>query len=35
MKMELEIKANASGRLHFIAATGASLLSKQPIAEIS
>ncbi|GBU26823.1 oxaloacetate decarboxylase [Treponema sp. R8-4-B8] len=35
MKMELEIKANASGRVHFIAALGTSLVSKQPIAEIS
>jgi len=34
MKMELEIKANASGRVHFIAALGTSLVSKQPIAEI-
>ena len=34
MKMELEIKANASGRVHFIAAIGTSLVSKQPIAEI-
>jgi oxaloacetate decarboxylase alpha subunit len=35
MKMELEIKANASGRVHFIAALNTSLVSKQPIAEIS
>jgi len=34
MKMELEIKANASGRVHFIAALGTALVSKQPIAEI-
>jgi len=34
MKMELEIKANASGKVHFIAALNTSLLSKQPIAEI-
>jgi oxaloacetate decarboxylase (Na+ extruding) subunit alpha len=34
MKMELEIKANASGKVHFIAALGTSLVSKQPIAEI-
>jgi len=34
MKMELEIKANASGRVHFIAAPGTALVSKQPIAEI-
>jgi oxaloacetate decarboxylase alpha subunit len=35
MKMELEIKANASGKVHFIAATGTQLVAKQPIAEIS
>jgi oxaloacetate decarboxylase alpha subunit len=35
MKMELEIKANAAGRVHFIAAIGAQLLAKQPIAEIN
>ena len=34
MKMELEIKANASGKVHFIAALNTSLLGKQPIAEI-
>ncbi len=34
MKMELEIKANASGKVHFIAALGTALVSKQPIAEI-
>jgi oxaloacetate decarboxylase alpha subunit len=35
MKMELEIKANASGIVHFIAALSTQLLAKQPIAEIS
>jgi oxaloacetate decarboxylase alpha subunit len=35
MKMELEIKANASGKVHFITATGTQLSAKQPIAEIN
>jgi len=35
MKMELEIKANASGRVHFIAPTGTNVIGKQPVAEIS
>jgi oxaloacetate decarboxylase alpha subunit len=35
MKMELEIKANASGKVHFIAATGTQLVAKQPMAEIT
>ncbi|MDR1909157.1 MAG: biotin/lipoyl-binding protein, partial [Spirochaetaceae bacterium] len=35
MKMELEIKATASGKVHFLAATGAQVASQQPIAEIS
>jgi len=34
MKMELEIKATANGKLHFIAAIGTQVASKQPIAEI-
>jgi len=34
MKMELEIKASASGKVHFIAPIGAQLASKQPLAEI-
>ena len=34
MKMELEIKTNTNGKVHFIASTGAQVLSKQPIAQI-
>jgi len=34
MKMELEIKANASGKVHFIVPTGTQVVSKQPIAKI-
>ncbi|MCL2209064.1 MAG: sodium-extruding oxaloacetate decarboxylase subunit alpha [Treponema sp.] len=34
MKMELEIKANASGKLHFLAPINTQVTSKQPIAEI-
>ncbi|MDR0463955.1 MAG: sodium-extruding oxaloacetate decarboxylase subunit alpha [Treponema sp.] len=34
MKMELEIKANASGKIHFIVPTGTQVVSKQPIAKI-
>jgi oxaloacetate decarboxylase alpha subunit len=34
MKMELEIKATAAGRVHFLAPTGAQVASQQPIAEI-
>jgi len=34
MKMELEIKANAAGKVHFIVPTGTQVLSKQPIASI-
>jgi len=34
MKMELEIKANAAGRVHFLVQTGAQVTSKQPIAQI-
>lgn len=34
MKMELEIKATAAGRVHFLAAAGAQIASQQPIAEI-
>jgi len=34
MKMELEIKASASGKVHFLAPIGAQLASKQPLAEI-
>ncbi|MDR0322554.1 MAG: sodium-extruding oxaloacetate decarboxylase subunit alpha [Treponema sp.] len=35
MKMELEIKASVAGKVHFIAALGSQLVSKQPLAEIS
>jgi oxaloacetate decarboxylase alpha subunit len=35
MKMELEIKATASGKLHFIVSTGRQVVAKQPVAEIS
>jgi oxaloacetate decarboxylase alpha subunit len=34
MKMELEIKATAAGKVHFLAATGTQVASQQPIAEI-
>jgi oxaloacetate decarboxylase alpha subunit len=34
MKMELEVKTTASGKIHFIAATGAQVASQQPIASI-
>jgi oxaloacetate decarboxylase alpha subunit len=34
MKMELEIKATATGKVHFLAATGSQVASQQPIAEI-
>ncbi|MDR2178661.1 MAG: sodium-extruding oxaloacetate decarboxylase subunit alpha [Treponema sp.] len=34
MKMELEIKATASGPIHFLAAPGAQVASQQPIAQI-
>jgi oxaloacetate decarboxylase alpha subunit len=34
MKMELEIKATAAGKVHFLAPTGAQVASQQPIAEI-
>jgi oxaloacetate decarboxylase alpha subunit len=34
MKMELEIKAGAAGKVHFIAATGTQITSGQVIAEI-
>jgi len=35
MKMELEIKAPAAGKVHFLIPTGTQVTSKQPIAEIS
>jgi oxaloacetate decarboxylase alpha subunit len=35
MKMELEIKAAAAGKIHFLAATGTQVASQQPIAEIN
>ena len=34
LKMELEIKAEAAGKVHFIAATGTQITSGQVIAEI-
>jgi oxaloacetate decarboxylase alpha subunit len=34
MKMELEIKATASGSVHFLAAPGTQVASQQPIAQI-
>jgi oxaloacetate decarboxylase alpha subunit len=34
MKMELEIKSTASGKVHFLAATGTQVASQQPVAEI-
>ena len=34
MKMELEIKSNAAGKVHFIVPTGTQVVSKQPIAKI-
>jgi oxaloacetate decarboxylase alpha subunit len=34
MKMELEIKATASGNIHFIVPTGATVAAQQPIAEL-
>jgi len=35
MKMELEIKSNANGKVKFLVATGTQVLSKQPIAKIN
>ena len=34
MKMELEIKANAAGKVHFLVPTGTPVASQQPIAQI-
>jgi oxaloacetate decarboxylase alpha subunit len=34
MKMELEIKATASGKVHFLVPTGTKVASQQPVAEI-
>jgi len=34
MKMELEIKSNAAGKVHFLVPTGTQVVSKQPIAKI-
>jgi oxaloacetate decarboxylase alpha subunit len=34
MKMELEIKATAAGKVHFLVPTGTQVASQQPIAEI-
>jgi len=34
MKMELEIKATAAGKVHFLVAAGTTVASQQPIAEI-
>jgi oxaloacetate decarboxylase alpha subunit len=35
MKMELEIKATATGKVHFLVPTGTQVASQQPIAEIN
>jgi oxaloacetate decarboxylase alpha subunit len=35
MKMELEIKATSSGKVHFLVAQGAQVASQQPLAEVS
>jgi len=35
MKMELEIKSTAAGKIHFIAPTGKPVTAQQPLAEIS
>jgi oxaloacetate decarboxylase alpha subunit len=34
MKMELEIKATAAGKVHFLVPTGTQVASQQPIAEL-
>ena len=34
MKMELQIKATASGKVHFMAAVGAQVVSQQPLVQI-
>jgi oxaloacetate decarboxylase alpha subunit len=34
MKMELEIKATAAGKIHFLVPTGTQVAAQQPIAEI-
>ena len=34
MKMELEIKAGAAGKVHFIAATGSQIAQGQAVAQI-
>jgi oxaloacetate decarboxylase alpha subunit len=34
MKMELEIKSTAAGKVHFLVAAGTQVASQQPIAEI-
>jgi oxaloacetate decarboxylase alpha subunit len=35
MKMELEIKATAAGKVRFLVPSGAQVASQQPIAELS
>jgi oxaloacetate decarboxylase alpha subunit len=35
MKMELEIKATSSGKVHFLVATGTAVSAQQPIAQLS
>jgi len=35
MKMELEIKATAAGKVHFLVPAGKQVASQQPIAEIA
>ena len=34
MKMELEIKAGAAGKVHFLVSAGSQITSGQPVAEI-
>jgi oxaloacetate decarboxylase alpha subunit len=34
MKMELEIKSTAAGKVHFLVPAGTQVASQQPIAEI-
>jgi oxaloacetate decarboxylase alpha subunit len=34
MKMELEIKSTAAGKVHFLVPTGTQVTSQQPLAEI-
>ena len=34
MKMELEVKAPAAGKIHFVAATGSQVANGQTLAEV-